>query len=609
MRRLPLFLLLFLPFAANAADAPAPLQPPFRVLLLFPSDLLMPWALGQAENTKVAITEAMPEEVEFFAEGLDALRLPGPDLEREFVALLLKRYEAVPPHLIVVHGPMAGFVRRQRDALWPRTPLMAATVFAHQKPGYPAEIPGTQVIYDVAATINLALRLQPGARKLVVVGGTSPVSGEELANARLQAEPFRDRLTIEYMVDMEPSEMEERLAALSRDSILIQLPVLRGTDGKFHPPRELAARLAASANAPSYVYHHNNLGLGHLGGAMANIPGQREKIGKIARELLLDEPRRESLVMHPPTPSVCAVDWRVMQRFDLPLSRLPKDCVIEFRKPSFWERYRKEAIAIAIVLLTQSALIFALFLQRHRRQVAELELSQQRMQLAHAARLAAVGELSASIAHEINQPLAAIFTNAEAGESLIDSGAASFQELREILTSIRDDDVRASEVIKRMRLLLRHEPSEMVPLEINDAVTSIVRLTEGLARRHGVAVQMELAPSLPAIKGDFVQLQQVMLNLILNAIDAVAACLPERRRITIRSREHPAANVEVSVTDNGTGIAAEKMKRIFEPFYSTKAGGMGLGLPITRSIVQAHRGRIWVESCAAGATFRFSIPT
>jgi signal transduction histidine kinase len=100
-----------------------------------------------------------------------------------------------------------------------------------------------------------------------------------------------------------------------------------------------------------------------------------------------------------------------------------------------------------------------------------------------------------------------------------------------------------------------------------------------------------------------------MLNLILNAIDAVAACLPERRRITIRSREHPAANVEVSVTDNGTGIAAEKMKRIFEPFYSTKAGGLGLGLPITRSIVQAHRGRIWVESCAAGATFRFSIPT
>ena len=235
---------------------------------------------------------------------------------------------------------------------------------------------------------------------------------------------------------------------------------------------------------------------------MANWAGQQEMIGKIARELLLGGPRKESLLMHPPTPSLCAVDWRAMKHWKLPLSRLPKDCAIEFRELSFWERYRKEAIAIGIVLLIQSALIIALFLQRHRRHLAELELSHQRMQLAHAARLATVGELSASIAHEINQPLAAILTNAEAGESLINSGSAKLEDLHEILTNIRDDDLRAGEVIKRMRQLLRHEPIEMRSLNINEAIESIIRLTQGLAKRKDVTVHAELDRSIPPIKGD-----------------------------------------------------------------------------------------------------------
>jgi C4-dicarboxylate-specific signal transduction histidine kinase len=330
-------------------------------------------------------------------------------------------------------------------------------------------------------------------------------------------------------------------------------------------------------------------------------------IGKIARELLLGEPRKESLRMHPPTASLCAVDWRAMKHWNIPLARVPKDCAIEFRELSFWDRYRKQAIAIGIVLLIQTALIIALFLQRHRRQLAELELSHQRMQLVHAARLATVGELSASIAHEINQPLAAILINAEAGKSLIKSGGARMEELHEILTSIRDDDVRAGEVIKRMRQLLRHEPIEMRPLNINDVIESIVRLTEGLAKRKSVEVRTELDPSLPQIKGDFVQVQQVLLNLIVNAMDAVATGPADRCRVTIASVQR-AGSVEVTVSDSGPGIAAEKLTQIFDPFFSTKSDGMGLGLSITRTIVRAHRGEIRAESGSDGATFRFSIP-
>lgn len=576
-------------------------------MLLFPTDLLMPWALEQAENTKAAIRTAVPEGVEFFAEGLDGLRLPGPELEREFVALLLKRYEAFPPDLIVVHGPLDGFVKRQRAALWPKTPLMAASVMAHVMADYPADVPGTSVAYDATETINLALQLQPDTKRLVVVGGGSPFGLKELENAQRQFDKFRDRLTIEYMTDLAPSEMEQKLATLPRHTILFQLPILRDVEGKLQTPRDLAARLAEKANAPSYMYYQTNMGYGHIGGALANWTGQQEMIGKIARELLFGGPRKESLLMHPPTPSVCTVDWRAMKRWNLPLSRLPENCVIEFRELSFWDRYRKEATAIAIVLLIQTALIIALFLQRHRRQMAELELGHQRMQLAHAARLATVGELSASIAHEINQPLAAILTNAEAGESLIKSGSARMEELHEILTTIRDDDLRAGEVIKRMRQLLRHEPVEMRLLNINDAIASILRLTEGLAKRKSVSIYTELDPSLPQVKGDFVQLQQVLLNLVVNAIDAVSNGPEDRRQVTIASVER-SGRVEIRVSDSGPGIPQEKLTQIFDPFFSTKADGMGLGLSITRTIVHAHRGEIWAESSSNGATMRFSIP-
>ena len=610
MRRLQLLLLLFMFGATHAAETPSPPERQLRVLLLFPSDLLLPWALDQAENTKTAIRAALPRGVDFFAEGLDALRLTGPEYEEEFVALLLKRYRAIPPDLIVVHGPMGDFVERQRAALWPQTPLMAASVMANQVSlsGYPADVPGTTVSTDISGTIALALQLDPKARHLVVVGGSSQFNRAELAQTREAVEPLRDRLEIEYLDEGSPAEIEQRLAALPRDSIVFQLPIFRDGKGDYHTPHELAARLARAANAPSYTYYEQGVGIGIVGGATTNWAGQQEMIGKIARELLLGETRKESLIMHPPTPSLCVVDWREMKHWRLPLARLPEGCQVQFRELSFWEKYRKECLIIGFVLLVQTTLIIALVLQRQRRQVAELELHHQRTQLAHAARLATVGELSASIAHEINQPLAAILTNAESGESLIKSGAARMEELHEILTAIRDDDLRAVEVIKRMRQLLRHEPNETLPLNVNEAVESILRLTVGVAKRNGITLNTELDPSIPRIKGDFVQVQQMLLNLIVNAMDAVGGCPAEQRRVTISTAERPAGNVEVSVSDSGPGIPAEKIERIFEPFFSTKRDGMGLGLSITRTIVQAHRGRIWAESNGAGATFRFTMP-
>ena len=612
MLRALLFAVFMLAGVAHADEGPVPAKPPLRVLLLFPGDLLMPWAQMQSDITKSAILAAVPGRVEFFAEGLDGLRFPGAHNEDEFVALLRKRYDAVPPDLVIVHGPMDGFVERQRAALWLNTPLMAVSKIASPSSAahYPEGIPGTSVSFDSAATIEIALLLQPDAKRVVMVGGSSEYSRGELQQARNQLEPFRQRLDIQVLIDLPMEELQRRLAALPPDSIVLQLPIFRDAAGAIRIPRELAAQLAAAANAPTYAYYDSGFGFGIVGGSMANWSGQKDMIGRIARELLSGETRKESLSMHPPVPSACIVDWRQMKRWNLSFERLPAGCEVRFRKLSLWQQFHREVLVILAVLLIQSALIIALVLQRQRRHRMELELQEQRSQLAHATRLATVGELSASIAHEINQPLAAILSNAEAGEQLIKSGAGAdkLADLEEILSAIREDDLRASDVIERMRRLLHNEPVEKRPLNVNDAVESIVRLTAGLATRKGVTVHTSLNPSLPLIKGDYVQIQQVLLNLIMNAVEAVGSAPSERRRVIITTVERPPGSVEVEVKDGGPGIAADKLPRIFEPFFTTKPDGMGLGLSITRSIVHAHRGRIWAESADTGAAFRFTLP-
>jgi PAS domain S-box-containing protein len=228
--------------------------------------------------------------------------------------------------------------------------------------------------------------------------------------------------------------------------------------------------------------------------------------------------------------------------------------------------------------------------------------------LAHASRLAAMGELTASIAHEINQPLGAILANAEAAELLLEAGPGRLDDVRRILADIRKDDLRASEVIRRMRELLRHRPLERQPLDPNEVAADVLKLLGADAARRGVAMETDLAPALPPVHGDRATLQQVLLNLLLNGMEAMVDTPASRRRLALRTARD-ATGVEVAVTDSGHGLDPGTLPRLFESFFTTKRDGMGMGLSIARSIVEVHGGRIWAENRPeGGATFRFTLP-
>jgi two-component system, LuxR family, sensor kinase FixL len=243
------------------------------------------------------------------------------------------------------------------------------------------------------------------------------------------------------------------------------------------------------------------------------------------------------------------------------------------------------------------------------RDITDRKRAEQAMQnLAHAARLAVVGELTGSIAHEINQPLGAILSNAEAAEMLLESPTPPMDEVRNILADIRKDDLRASEVIRRVRGLLRKREPQMTPLTLNEVVLEVIHLVSADAQQRKVELSCQYATDLPAVRGDRVHLQQVLLNLIMNGLDAMGDTPEQLRRIVVHT-ERDGETAQVRVVDSGPGIAPDKLTAAFDSFFTTKEHGMGLGLSIARSIVELHGGLIWASNNVdRGATLTFKLP-
>ena len=242
------------------------------------------------------------------------------------------------------------------------------------------------------------------------------------------------------------------------------------------------------------------------------------------------------------------------------------------------------------------------------RKRAEEELQKAQAELAHVTRVTTLGEMTASIAHEINQPLAAIVTNAKACLRWLMRDVPNLEEAREAAERIARDGIRASDVISRIRALVRNTGSEKAPLDINQAIQEVVNLTEHEGLRKGVVLRTELAGALPFVLGDRVQLQQVLLNLIINGMEAMSSVADGRRELLVYSRLHESKQVLVGVHDFGVGIEPENLKKLFDPFYTTKSQGMGMGLAISRSIVENHGGKLWASpNDGPGATFQFTI--
>jgi PAS domain S-box-containing protein len=290
-------------------------------------------------------------------------------------------------------------------------------------------------------------------------------------------------------------------------------------------------------------------------------------------------------------------------------------------KPFEKEYFRKDGSRVPVLLggaafdeRRDQGVSYVLDLTERKRAEEELRESERRyreaqMALAQVNRVTTMVELTASIAHEVNQPLAAVVANAEACLRWLDRETPDLAAARRSVEWVIDDGNRAGEVIRRVRALANKSDIEKVPLDVNDVVREVIALVQRELTSHQVSLQMELAPALPMTLGDRVQLQQVMINLVMNGIEAMQSTADRPRELVIRSRQDDAHGVLLSVTDCGVGISAEDADRLFDAFFTTKSGGMGMGLSICRSIVEAHGGRLSASGNEGpGATFQFVLP-
>jgi len=282
---------------------------------------------------------------------------------------------------------------------------------------------------------------------------------------------------------------------------------------------------------------------------------------------------------------------------------------VRFQPQSLWRDHWRPILFFGAGFFAQAVTIAALLIQRRRQERAEAEILRQRAELAHVSRVSMMGQLASALTHELNQPLGAILRNAEAAEVYLQAEHPNLTELRAILTDIRRDDKRAGDVIDRMRSLFKRQRLTSSAIDLRDLAEDTVAMARPDAEKRRVKLKLEIAPHLPPAQGDRVHIQQVLLNLILNGMDAMNDIPKSRRSLVVGVQKTRNDNLQVSVSDCGAGIDPDHAVHLFEPFFTTKANGMGMGLAISKTIIEAHGGDIWVASRGAeGTTFTFLLP-
>jgi PAS domain S-box-containing protein len=833
------------------------------VLMLHSSQALLPAMTVLGSSTRATLDAEAPGRVEIFPEFLDAVRFPGAEHEARMVALLREKYATGRIDLVLSMGPEAlAFLGRNRAALFPGAAVICAGVTAEELQTHSlSNATGVLSRYDPVETLELALRLQPHARHLVVVTGASPFDRNWEAVARAKFRPYADRLDVRYLSGLPLPELLAQVARLPPNTILLYLTVFLDGRGERFVPREVAAKISAAANAPLYGVYDTYLDHGIVGGHMDTFEAVGREIARIGLRVLAGEPA-ESISPHEAQTHVSLVDWRQLQRWGMSEAKLPPGTVVRFRQQSLWERYSRQIAAVAVALLVQSLLIVGLLVQARRRRRAEqslreseermglaaestnlglwqvdprtgriwateacrgilglnpqghliaqsfidarhpddrrratqicqdavangksfeqeyrvvdpdgrvrwvldrarhirdatgktlriagvviditdrrraeealreseeryrnvvetqtelicrylpdttltfvndaycryfdrsrdrlvgtkfidlvpkpaqagilqlvesllrnprtemyehevlrpdgttgwqqwtdhvivdsdgravevqaigrdttalrraeLEAQERRKEVTHLTRVAILGELSGALAHELNQPLTAILSNAQAAQRLLAKTPIDLDEVRNILSDIGSDDKRAGDVIKRLRALMKKGETKLQALDLNDLATEVLELAHSELVERNVGVATRLAPGLPDVRGDRVQLQQVLLNLILNACEAMGSSNGTESVVEISTGRDGDGRLQLTVADRGPGIPPDLIDRVFEPFVTTKKQGLGLGLSICHSIVTAHGGRLWVtNNPGRGATFSVALP-
>ena len=578
--------------------------------MLFSEAKDVPGNIMLEQAVKAEMLKASTNPVVFSSEYLDASHFSGKEHFRVFQNYIGKKYTANDLDLVLAFPSqdytLAGELP---DALFPAVPVVFVAVNEMDAPLEISKLGVTGIVqrFDIRGTLGLIKRLQPDTRRVVVIGGSTPTDRATLGRIA-EASQSLEGVQFEFWTNRPVAELPGLVRSLPEGTVILLGSILRDVTGQTYYTPQVAQMLAPQASVPVYVLGGWSLGTGALGGSVVDPEDLGARAGQLALRVLAGADP-ENIPIDVATKGTPMVDWRAIKRLDIKESRVPAGTIIRFRPETLWDEHRDLILILLAVFLAQAATITGLLMQRRERLRAEAEIMNQRTELAHVTRVSTMGQLTSTLAHELNQPLGAILRNAEAAEIFLQKEKPDLEEIRAILADIRKDDRRAGHVISRMRSLLKRRSLELKSLDIAELLEEAISLAQPDARARRVFLTLQLREKLPAVRGDRVHLQQVLLNLILNGMDSMAGVAASQRLLTVSAKTNKEKNVEVSVSDTGAGIATDKIERLFEPFFTTKTNGMGMGLAISQTIIEAHGGKIWGgNNETRGAVFFFTLP-
>jgi PAS domain S-box-containing protein len=713
-------------------------EPTKRVLILIETESSLPAAIAVVSAIREAMQSKISSGVVVYEEFLDLDRFPETDQKAPMTAFLRQKYAKTHVDLVIAGGYRAlDFMLERRADLFRGASLVftavGASVVAERH--LPPDVLGIAMRTDLAPTLELALRLQPNTRQLVVVTGASYEDRSSEARARRELRPYQDRLRPIFLSGLPMAELLHEVSRLPHDTIVLYLKVYQDGAGQFFYPRDVAKKLSDASSAPVYGIYDTYLDHGIVGGYMGTFAAMGREVARLALRILAGErPTMDQLGVG--GASANYVNWLQLRRWGLDESRLPPGTIVRFKEPSPWPEYRWQIVAVFGLIAIQSFLVIALLVQNRRRRnaeesvresetrmalaaesaklglwhwdgssgefwttdicrqimghasrsnptfeqflwrvhsddrvtvghaferaragseplqieyrltapdgttrwisaagrmmsnsagkqahimgvvaditrrrQAEIEAADQRAQLAHLTRVAILGELSGALAHELSQPLTAILSNAQAAQRFLAKKVPDLADVRSIMADIVSEDLRAGEVIRHLRSLFKKNPIRYERVDLNGVIVEVLKIAHSDLIARSVRVIARLRPDLASIKGDHVQLQQVFLNLLINACDAMQDKGLGDRILIIETGPAEGDDPKVSFADNGPGIAPQLLDRLFQPFVTSKQQGLGLGLSVCRSIVETHGGRLWaLNNPDRGATFSILLP-
>jgi len=579
------------------------------VLVLYSNSPLGKGNIAFDSGLRQTINANPGQPIQIFSESLDEPEFGGDRYELTMANYLHDKYtERSLGAVLTLNDTALRFILRYRERLFPGVPIVYAGAtrnWLRSMPTLPPDIVGVPVGFDFAGTVEQALRWHPRATHLVVVIGASKQDDWEPL-VRPEITPILGQVQAEYLIGLTLPALQKHLRELGSDSVVLTFGFFQDGDGRSYLLHDSAALVAAASSAPVYTPVETLMGTGVVGGRVLSYEQIGRQAGEILGRLFDGQPGWQRMPKAPA--SVLQVDWRQIKRWGIDPEQIPSDAVVSFRPPTLWQAYRNAVLGAVTVIVLLSVLVASLLLERLRRRRAEITMQKQHTALAHASRLAVAGELTAAIAHEINQPLGAVQTNADTAEVILQAGGDRREDLLRLVGRIRNDNLRASQVIKRLRALLARQEARRQPLELNAVLTDVEAFLRPELQRRDMSLALRPAKTPARILGDETQIQQVLINLILNAMDALAEAPLDRRSILVQV-ECTTGTHSVSVKDQGRGFADGDLSNLFDSFFSTKRTGMGLGLSIARTIVVAHGGSIRAErGPSGGAIFHVELP-